>query len=132
MFRRDLMTAEIQKLAQILARIMGLKLDGKLEESEDLFKESLLKEFELSEENLLSNSNSTFIEFLNKSSFPAEKLDMLSQFLYPDLSPCHKQERNKLVAEKLLLIYKMLEEEHRIVNMTNLDRQKKAKQYLIL
>lgn len=124
------MTAEIQKLAQVLARIMGLKLDGKQEESEDLFKESLLKEFEISEEDLLSSSNSTFDMLLDKSAFPAEKLDMLSQFLYADLTPSHQPERNKLIAEKLLLIYKMLEEKHRIINMTNLDRQKKAQQYL--
>lgn len=124
------MTAEIQKLAQVLARIMGLKLDGKQEESEDLFKESLLKEFEISEEDLLSSSNSTFDMLLDKSAFPTEKLDMLSQFLYADLTPSHQPERNKLIAEKLLLIYKMLEEKHKIINMTNLDRQKKAQQYL--
>ncbi|WP_316842074.1 hypothetical protein [Pedobacter gandavensis] len=130
MLRRDLITAEIQKLAQVLARIMGLKLEGKVEESEDLFKESLLKEFEITEDDLLSASITDFNSILHHKEFPAEKLDMLSQFLYADLTPNRKPERNKLIAEKLLLIYQVLEEKHHIISMINLDRQKKIQQYL--
>ncbi|MBB2151866.1 hypothetical protein [Pedobacter gandavensis] len=130
MLRRDLITAEMQKLAQVLARIMGLKLEGNLEEAEELFKESLLKEFEISEDELLTDSNNEFNTLLNSKEFPAEKLEMLSQFLYADLTPSRQQERNKLVADKLLLIYQMLEEKHHIVSMVNLDRQKKIQQYL--
>ncbi len=120
----------MQKLAQVLARIMGLKLEGKLEEADDLFKESLLKEFEITEEDLLSDSNTKFNTLLQQKEYPAEKLDTLSQFLYADLSPSHEPERNKLIAEKLLLIYKMLEEQHHIISMVNLDRQKKIQRYL--
>ncbi|WGQ12291.1 hypothetical protein QG516_11710 [Pedobacter gandavensis] len=130
MLRRDLMTAEIQKMAQVLARIMGLKLEGKLEEAEDLFKESLLKEFEITEEKLLAYTHEEFHTFLLSKEFPAEKLDMFSQFLYADLAPSQQAERNQLVAEKLKLIYKMLEEQHHIISMTNMDRQKKIQQYL--
>lgn len=124
------MTAEIQKLAQVLARIMGLKLEGKLEESEDLFKESLLKEFEISEEDLFSSSGKEFNTLLLKKEFPAEKLDMLSQFLYAELAPSTESERNRLIAEKLLIIYQALEEQHHIISMMNMDRQKKIQQYL--
>ena len=124
------MTAEIQKLAQILARIMGLKLEGKLEESEDLFKESLLKEFEITEEKLLAYTQEEFNTFLLSKEFPAEKLDMFSQFLYADLTPSQQTGRNKLIAEKLQLIYKTLEEQYHIISMTNMDRQKKIQQYL--
>lgn len=120
----------MQKLAQVLARIMGLKLEGRLEEADDLFKESLLKEFEISEEDLLSDSNNEFNTLLHKKEYPAEKLDTLSQFLYAYLSPSFEPERNKLIAEKLLLIYQMLEAKHHIVSMVNLDRQKKIQRYL--
>lgn len=124
------MTAEIQKLAQVLARIMGLKLEGKLEESEDLFKESLLKEFEITEEKLLAYTQEEFNTFLLSKEFPAEKLDMFSQFLYADLTPSQQTGRNKLIAEKLQLIYKTLEEQYHIISMTNMDRKKKIQQYL--
>lgn len=124
------MTAEIQKLAQVLARIMGLKLEGKLEEAEDLFKESLLKEFEITEEELLSYPNEEFNTLLLAKEFPAEKLEIFSQFLYADLAPSRQADRNKLIAEKLQLIYQMLEEQHHTISMTNMDRQKKIQQYL--
>lgn len=130
MYRKDLITAEIQKLAQVLARIMGLKLEGKLEESADLFRESLWKDFGITEENLFSKQQEGFEASLNDSTFPAEKLEMLSQFLYSEFDPSLPSDKNEVLAEKLNLIYQTLEVKHRIVSMTNLDRQKKVQQYL--
>ena len=130
MYRKDLITAEIQKLAQVLARIMGLRLEGKLEEAEDLFRESLLKDFGITEEQLFSKQNDDFEALLTDSAFPAEKLEMLSQFLYAELDPSQSSDKNEALAEKLNLIYQTLEVKHRIVSMTNLDRQKKVQQYL--
>lgn len=130
MYRKDLITAEIQKLAQVLARIMGLKLEGKLEESANLFRESLWKYFGITEENLFSKQQEGFEASLNDSTFPAEKLEMLSQFLYSEFDPSLPSDKNEALAEKLNLIYQTLEVKHRIVSMTNLDRQKKVQQYL--
>jgi len=130
MYRKDLITAEIQKLAQVLARIMGLRLEGKLEEAEDLFRESLLKDFGITEEQLFSKQNDDFEALLTDSAFPAEKLEMLSQFLYAELDPSQSSDKNEALSEKLNLIYQTLEVKHRIVSMTNLDRQKKVQQYL--
>lgn len=130
MYRKDLITAEIQKLAQVLARIMGLKLEGKLEESANLFRESLWKDFGITEENLFSKQQEGFEASLNDSTFPAEKLEMLSQFLYSEFDPSLTSDKNEALAEKLNLIYQTLEVKHRIVSMTNLDRQKKVQQYL--
>lgn len=130
MYRKDLITAEIQKLAQVLARIMGLKLEGKLEEAEDLFRESLLKDFGITEEQLFSKENDGFEVLLRDSAFPAEKLEMLSQFLYTEFDPSQPSDKNEALAAQLNLIYQTLEVKHRIVSMTNLDRQKKVQQYL--
>lgn len=130
MYRKDLITAEIQKLAQVLARIMGLKLEGKLEEAADLFRESLLKDFGITEDNLFSKQQGEFEASLTDSTFPAEKLEMLSQFLYAEFDPSQPSAKNEVLAEKLNLIYQTLEVKHRIVSMTNLDRQKKVQQYL--
>lgn len=130
MYRKDLITAEIQKLAQVLARIMGLKLEGKLEESAELFRESLWKDFGITEESLFTKQHGGFEASLNDSTFPAEKLEMLSQFLYAEFDPSRPSDKNEALAEKLHLIYQMLEVKHRIVSMTNLDRQKKVQQYL--
>jgi len=130
MLRRDLITAEIQKLAQVLARIMGLKLEGKLAEADDLLMESLVNNFEITPEELFSSNSSEFEALLTEKEFPAEKLEMLSQFLYSQFDPSVINPRNDSFAEKLYLIYYLLETKHHIINMTNLDRQKLVDKYL--
>lgn len=128
MYRKDLITAEIERLAQVLARIMGLKLESKLAEAEILFQQTMENSFGLSGE-LLSNSDITAFEnWLTASPLSAEKLDSLSEFLYYELGLSEK--RNKLIAPKLDLIYNELANKHKIVHLVNMHRQKMIQQYL--
>lgn len=128
MYRRDLITAEIQKLAQVLARIMGLKLEGKLAEASQLFDETLQSGFQLSKEMLEQEDLAIFENWLINSNLPPEKLDSLSEFLYYELGV--SQERNQIIAPKLNLVYQYLSDAHKIVHLVNLHRQKTIQQYL--
>ncbi|SFA57041.1 hypothetical protein SAMN04488511_11710 [Pedobacter suwonensis] len=128
MYRRDLITAEIQKLAQVLARIMGLKLEGKLAEADRLFEETMESGFQLPKEILENKDLSVFENWLVASNLPPEKLDSLSEFLYYELGI--SQERNQTVAPKLNFVYQYLSDEHKIVHLVNLHRQKTIQQYL--
>lgn len=128
MYRRDLITAEIQKLAQVLARIMGLKLEGKLGEANQLFEETMKGGFQLPTEILENEDLSVFENWLMKSYLPPEKLDSLSEFLYYELGV--SQERNQIIAPKLNLVYQYLSDEHKIVHLVNLHRQKTIQQYI--
>jgi hypothetical protein len=128
MYRRDLITAEIQKLAQVLARIMGLKLEGKLAEANQLFDETMENGFQLPKEILESEDLTVFENWLTESKLPAEKLDSLSEFLYYELGV--SQDRNQNIAPKLNLVYQYLSDQHKIVHLVNLHRQKTIQQYL--
>ncbi|MFF5384223.1 hypothetical protein [Pedobacter suwonensis] len=128
MYRRDLITAEIQKLAQVLARIMGLKLEGRLAEADRLFEETMESGFQLPKEILENENLSVFENWLVASNLPPEKLDSLSEFLYYELGI--SQERNQTVAPKLNFVYQYLSDEHKIVHLVNLHRQKTIQQYL--
>lgn len=130
MYRRDLLTAEIQKLAQALARIMGLKEQGKTEEASNSLDELIAHEFGILFPDLLASGTEDFEAFLTEKNFPAEKLDMFSQFLYLKFSPAEPGESTRSLAEKLQLIYSTLEIKHHIINMINLDRQKTVQNYL--
>lgn len=129
MYRRDLITAEIQKLAQVLARIMGLKLEGKLAEASLIFDETMQNGFRLPKEILESEDITNFEKWLNEDDLPPEKLDSLSEFLYYELGI--SEERNKLIAPKLNLVYQYLSDQHKIVHLVNLHRQKTIQQYLL-
>lgn len=128
MYRRDLITAEIQKLAQVLARIMGLKLEGKLEEAEQIFKETINSGFALPLEILEDEDALKFETWLNASDLPPEKLDSLSEFLYYELGLSN--DRNKMIAPKLNFIYQSLADKHKIVHLVNMHRQNTIQQYL--
>ncbi|WP_231427727.1 hypothetical protein [Pedobacter sp. Leaf250] len=82
MYRKDLITAEIQKLAEVLARIMGLKLEGKLKDAQVMFDETMEKSFILPVDILESSNLSDFENWLESANLPPEKLDSLSEFLY--------------------------------------------------
>lgn len=128
MYRKDLITAEIEKLAQILTKIMGLNLEGKLEEADQIFKTTMLQNFGLRTDLLFENEISVFEKWLQDNHLSSEKLDSLSEFLYYELgiSP----ERNQKIAPRLNLIYDQLSNQHKIVHLINLHRQKTIQQYL--
>lgn len=128
MYRKDLITAEIQKLAEVLAKIMGLKLEGKFAEAEVIFNDTLQNSFALPKEILDDKNTLSFEKWLNTNDIPADKLDSLSEFLYYELGV--SEERNKAIAPKLNLIYNLLADKHKIVHLVNLHRQKTIQQYL--
>lgn len=128
MYKRDLITAEIERLAQVLARIMGLKLELKLTEAEVLFQQTLEDSFGLSEYVLSNSDISLFENWLSTTELSAEKLDSLSEFLYYELGL--SESKNKLIAPKLDQIYNELANKHKIVHLVNLHRQKTIQQYL--
>jgi hypothetical protein len=130
MYRRDLLTAEIQRLAQALARIMGLKQQGKTEEVQNGLNEVFEKEFGIDFQDLLNINLPDFEVLLNLKEFPAEKLDLFSQFLYLTLNTGKPPAHDTAIALKLQWLYQTLEKKHHIINIINLDRQKTIQQYI--
>ncbi|MFW0716264.1 hypothetical protein [Pedobacter sp. N23S346] len=128
MYRKDLITAEIQKLAEILARIMGLKLEGKLKDAQNIFDETMERSFLLPVNILESEDLSIFESWLDTCNLPPEKLDSFSEFLYYELGT--SAERNQAIAPKLNLVYQFLADKHKIVHLVNLHRQKTIQQYV--
>ncbi|MET1056567.1 MAG: hypothetical protein ABWY16_14760 [Pedobacter sp.] len=132
MYRRDLLTAEIQKLAQALAKLMGLKQEGKLEEAGRAIDELLENDFGILYTDLLSRSLEDFDLFLQQKDFPSEKLDFFSQLLYLKFNTEDPTIENISLAKKLKLIYQTLEIKHHVVNMISIGRLKSIEQYLNL
>lgn len=129
MFRKDLITAEIQKLAEVLAKIMELKLEGKFIEAQNIFDKTIADAFNLPKDILENEDLTAFNNWLEGSELSAEKLDSLSEFLYYELGL--SEERNKIIAAKLNLIYKLLSDKHKIVHLVNFHRQNNIQQYLV-
>lgn len=130
MYRKDLITAEIEKLAQVLARIIGLKVELRLAEAEALFNETLIMSFGLERSILLDPENEDFENWLKTANLGAEKLNTLSDFLFSELDFENNLIHSQLIVQKLNLLYSYLIEEHQIVHLINLGRQKLIQQYI--
>lgn len=130
MYRKDLLTAEIEKLALVLARIMGFKKELKLKEAENLFNETLLNSFGLELGLILNNDLKPFSNWLENSNFNAEQLNSLGDFLFIELDFEQNPITSLLFAQKLNLVYQSLIDKHQMVHLINLGRQKYIQQYI--
>lgn len=128
MYRKDLITAEIERLAQVLARILALRLDNKSEEAKVLADEAYFEGFNLPVGILDEKNHEIFRVWLKDSGLSPAKLDLLSEFMYYELG--QNKDRNKTIAAKLDFVYTMLSEKHKIVHLVNHHRQEIIKQYL--
>lgn len=130
MYRKDLITAEIERLAQVLARIMGLKVELKFKEAELLFEETLLSSFGLTKSLLIDIDVEPFLAWLEQANLAPEKLNTLTDFLFSELDFERNPIISQLYAQKLNLIYQFLVDRHQIVHLINMGRQKYIQQYL--
>lgn len=115
-----------------MARLMGLKQEGKLEEADKGIDELLENDFGILFTDLLNSSLEDFELFLQQKDFAAEKLDFFSQLLYLKFNTENLTKENTSLAHKLKLIYQTLEIKHHVVNMISIGRQKSIEQYLNL
>ena len=130
MYRKDLITAEIEKLALVLARIMGLKIELRLKEAEDLFNETLLNSFGLERGLILNSEIAPFSDWLATSDLNAEQLNSLGDILFSDLDFEQNPINSQLFAQKLDLVYHRLADKYQTIHLINLGRQKYIQQYI--
>ena len=130
MYKRDLITAEIQKLADVLAKILKLTFDGDLENADILFNETIAHSFGLSPSLLFDPELKNFIASINANELPAEKLDMLSRFLYIRWNDSEDPEFRRALSQKLDFLYTRLEQTYHIVSFENIQRRQIIAKYL--
>ena len=129
MFQNDYMLNEVRKFAELLARLLGLKADGKHEEYNDQFNEILQKEYDTEIETLLTLDVESFIDTLKQAAYSTEKLNALSQLLYVFAQPFKADEETVLILKKVLCIFDLLENEHHYQSFENIDKRKTIYHY---
>ena len=130
MIRKDFIDAEIQKLAQVLAKIIGLKNDGNVDDATALAKQVANDEFGLSEEFLQSNSVEDFRELLKSKNYSAEKLNLLGAILFESAHPFIESKQTEEVLRKAALVLNMLETEYHQQSFENLHRREMIDKFL--
>ncbi|MGY3055144.1 uncharacterized protein YfkK (UPF0435 family) [Pedobacter sp. UYEF25] len=130
MLRKEIMTAEMQKMAQALARIFGLRIDGLVLEADHLLSETLEKNFNLTLAELENFTAVEFEQYLVKENFSGEKTVLLAEFLYAKIDSFENTDQNKDIAERILQLYEFIETAHNMSSFEMLNRKVKVKQLL--
>lgn len=129
MLRRDYMLNEARKLAALIAKLLGLKAEGKFAEYSQLLNDTLQKEYDTDAEHLIALSEDDFKAKIAATGYSPEKLNALSQLLYIFAQPFKADEETKTLLNKVLAIFDLLEQKHAYQSFENLDKQKIIYQY---
>jgi len=129
MLRRDILLAEVEKLALILARLVGLKEDGKQAEFNQLAEDTALKEYDIPLAELLEMPVSDFEAWLLLQPISAGKLDALAHLLYLHSEPFNVETIPCI--QKILFIYDLLEQKHHRQSLDNINRRKQMEKFMV-
>ncbi|MGI4727708.1 MAG: hypothetical protein ACRYGB_03970 [Janthinobacterium lividum] len=130
MIRRDFLQAEIEKLAQTLAKIMGLKEASQNQEAEVLLDKTLNQSFDLDLKEIQEADPQQLKQLLLVRNFPAEKLDLLSKFLVESVSPFQHNTETVIILSHVLTIYQFLAQEHHTQSFENMNQERVILQIL--
>lgn len=128
---RDYILNEIEKLALIIAKLMGLKAEGKLEEFVHLADSTLLTEYNIPLKELLELTIEGFKVKLEKENYSADKLDALAQLLYLQCEPFIVGPEILLTLKKILIIFDILEQKFHRQSFENINKRNFIYQFVI-
>nr|WP_157536112.1 hypothetical protein [Mucilaginibacter sp. L294] len=129
MFQRDFIMNEARKFALILAKLLGLKVEGEYESYLKYFNEVLDEEYNAELEELLKLDKAAFKKRLIDAGYSAEKLNALGQMLYVFAEPFTADEETSALLKKVMVIFDLLETEHHYESFDNITKRNVIHQY---
>lgn len=130
MLRKDFITSEMQKLAQVLARIIGLKKEGEIEKAHDVIAETLANNFGLSESFLNTSKPAELQAFLNQQKYSEEKLNILAQLLFESAHPFEDIPELENRLHLVLEVFNLLEKEYHTQSLDNIAKRQMIDKFL--
>ena len=123
MLKRDSLTAQMQQLSHTLAKVKRLIVEEQHSEALSSLKGVLGEYFGTSITDLLETPANVFRQNLNSVSFLPEELSLFADFL-DTLAETREADMDRdRVWEKVLLIYDVLEQEHKVVSFAHIARR---------
>jgi hypothetical protein len=130
MIRKDIIDSEVQKLNEVIARIIELKDQGNLDQALELSSQALEESYGYNNQLLEKGSIEEFESRLKGESYTAEKLNALAQLLFERAYPFQDTEECVAVICKAALVLNLLETEYHEQSLENLNRRKMIDNFL--
>lgn len=130
MIRKDFIEAEIQKLNQIIAKILGLKNDGNLDQALELSEQTLAENYGFDKEFLQKASVEEFETEIKSRNYSVEKLNLLVQLLFESSYPFQETEECESIMHKTAFLLNFLETDHHQQSFDNISRREMINNFL--
>ena len=129
--RRDYFLNETQRLAQLIAKLLGLKNKPESqEEVQQVYTHALTDEFNITDAELQQLSLNEFKQWLTGQNFSPVKLDTLAQLLQYRAEPFKPDTVTVQLLQKVITIFDMLEQEHHQQSFENIGKRAVIQQYI--
>lgn len=132
MLKRDSLTAQMQQLSHMLAKVKRLIIENKEQEAKIITVDIFLDFYRLSDSDLFSKSDKEFIQLLRERAFVAEEIDMLAYFVDEYAGLQDDLDAQLTLYRKLLKIYDYLENDLQFISFEQLARRKILEQSALL
>lgn len=130
-YRRDYFLNETQRLAQIIAKLLGLKNTAdSAEEALLVYTHAITNEFAITDAELQQLSLEGFKQWLVGEDFSAVKLDTLAQLLQHRAQPYKPDTETITLLQKVIVIFDMLEQQHHQQSFENIGKRALIQQYI--
>ncbi|MEC3878336.1 hypothetical protein [Parapedobacter sp. 10938] len=123
MLKRDSLTAMMQQLSHTLAKVKRLIVEDQHAEAVATLESVLGEYFGTSITDLLETPANIFRQQLDKADFLPEELSLLADFLDTAAEMRGEDAERDRIWEKVLLIYDVLEQEHKVVSFAHIARR---------
>jgi transcriptional regulator with XRE-family HTH domain len=130
MYKKDYILNEAEKLALVIAKLMGLKAEDKADEFIHLADSTLRNEYNISLEELLELTIEDFKLKLEKENNSADKLDALAQLLYVFNEPFSVNPETLQVLQKVIIIFDLLEQKYHLQSFENITKRNLMNQFI--
>lgn len=134
MLKRDLVEDEMKKLARVLARIFGLKEEGKAEDVLIAIEEEIKNNFGKPFPELILIPDDKFVEQLtNNAQLNCERINSLSELLYLYAETKMKLDRDdkaKSIFRKVFLLWEFLEQHAATTSFDRMIKKEKVRELL--
>lgn len=128
MLKRDSLTAQMQQLSHVLAKVKRLIMEDKEAEASTVVREVFSNFFELNDETLFNSTEADFNVAI--ATLKGEELNMLASFVDEFAGLQEELDRQVFLYQRYLLLIETMERNFGFISLEHLDRKKLLEEQL--
>ena len=123
MLKRDSLTAQMQQLSQVLAKVKRLIIEDNESEAIITTSKTILNYYGISEDDLVNKTDEEFIQLLKDRNFKAEEVNMLAYFIDEYAGLQEEFTSQVLFYQKLIRVFDYLDRDLQFISFDHIARR---------